>query len=307
MSKIKIAKERDDVFGNCVKMTNGKIELKVTVDFGPRVIHFSSVGKENMFFADKEKKPLGEYYDVYNGDILKLYGGHRIWIAPEIMPRAYYPDNAPVVCTEIENGMEFTAPAEKINNIQKSMAITMDADKPFVKITNSIQNLNPWEIEFAVWCITMTDKGGKGVFPQPDRKTGLLHNRNFSLWDYSDMSDSRIYWGKDFITLTQDEAKANAFKLGYNNEAGWAACFNKGQVFFKFFDTSIGGFYPDNGCCFEAYTNGEMMELETLGEIELVAPNETIVHTEQWELYEEAAVPSNDENEIKKIISKYIK
>lgn len=306
MSKVEISNVADNIFGNCVKMTNGKVELLVTVDFGPRVIHFSLTGKENMFFMDKEKKLLGERFDIYGGDVLRFYGGHRIWASPEIMPRCYYPDNSPVGCRAVENGMEFTAAVEKENGIQKSMTITMDADKPLVNITNSIQNVGAWEIEFAVWCITMLDKGGKAVLPQVNRKTGYLPNRSFSLWDYSEMNDSRVYWGKEFITLKQDSAKANAFKLGYNNEAGWAAYFNKGQVFLKFFEPVEGGLYPDNGCCYETYTNGDMLESETLGEIEIVMPGETIIHAEQWELYEENAVPSNNEAEIREIIAKYV-
>lgn len=306
MNKIVISNVVDDIFGNCVKMTNGIIELMVTVDFGPRVIHFSTVGRENMFFMDKEKKPLGDFLEIYKGDVHRLYGGHRIWAGPEVMPRCYHPDNLPVACRQVENGMEFTAAVEKENAIQKSMTITLEPDKPFVDISHSIENLGAWEIEFAPWCITMLDKGGKEIMPQPDRKTGYLHNRNFSLWDYSQMNDDRVYWGKEFITIRQDSTKANPFKLGYNNEAGWAAYFNKGQLFFKFFETAIDGLYPDNGCCYETYTNDVMLEVETLGEIQIVAPNETVVHVEQWELYEESAVPSNDENEIKNIISKYI-
>ena len=96
MSGIEISKIKHEVFGNCMKMSNGIIELWITLDFGPRVIHFSRIGKENVFCEDKKMSPIGEPYEVYGGELSKLYGGHRLWVSPEILPRCYYPDNKPV-------------------------------------------------------------------------------------------------------------------------------------------------------------------------------------------------------------------
>jgi hypothetical protein len=50
-----------------------------------------------------------------------------------------------------------------------------------------------------------------------------------------------------------------------------------------------------------------MMEMETLSPMTLLNPDETIVHTEEWELITGVDVPSNDENEIDKVVEKYIK
>lgn len=306
MAGIKISKVIDKSFGSCVKMENGLVELMVTTDFGPRVISFSRTGMENMLYQDPDKQKLGDPYEIYEGDQISLYGGHRIWVSPEEVPRCYYPDNHPVTCTEIENGMEFAAPVEKWNNIQKILSITLMEDAPIVKLAHTVKNCGTWDVEFAPWCITMTDKGGKLVIPMPDRKTGYLCNRNISLWDYSAMNDERVYWGKDYITLTQNPGIAQPFKLGINNEAGWGACFNKGQVMIKFFEPVPGGLYPDNGCCFEAYTNDVMLEVESLGEFVCLQPDETVTHEEEWEIYEAPKVPSNDEEEIRTIMEEYL-
>lgn len=303
---ISITNEKDAVFGNLVKLSNGIVELKVAVDFGPRVLHFSRVGMENVFYQDTKKEPLGDIQEIYGGDIMRLYGGHRIWTSPEVMPSCYYPDNAPVMCTPLNGGMEFVAPMEKINNIQKILTISLLPDRPVVQVENSITNCGTWGIELAPWCITMTDKGGKMVVPQPDRSTRELPNRNISLWPYSAMNDPRVYWGKDFIMLKQDPSVNGAFKFGFNNEAGWAAVFNKGQVFFKFFEPILEGIYPDGGCSFEAYTNSNMLEVEALGEFVHVPSEESVTLLEEWELYEESYIPSENEEELHKVLENYI-
>jgi hypothetical protein len=305
MSALQTNYQTDPVFGRLMQLTNGLIDLRVTLDYGPRVIHASVAGMENLFFQDKEKKALGERFSVYD-DQLVLYGGHRIWIAPEIMPRCYHPDNEPVAVTPTDTGVTFAGAVEKSNQIQKIMHIQLAEDAPTVKISHSILNTGLWEIELAPWCITMLAAGGYEVLPMPNRKTGLLNNRNFSLWDYSIMNDARVYWGKDFITLKQDPSAAHPFKLGYNNEAGWAAYFNKGQVFVKFFEPSEDGFYPDDGCCFESYTNGSMLEMETLGEFVQLSPDEAVSHTEEWEFYKADFTPTNDETLLQEAVKPFI-
>ncbi len=309
MSNIKIENIKDETFGNCVKISNNCIQLLVTIDFGPRIISFSRIGMENILYQDKEMKPLGDYQDVYDGDIMKIYGGHRLWVSPEVMPNCYYPDNSPVTYNETENGIEFIAPIEKNNNIRKVITICISKDLPSISINHTIENHNPWHIQFAPWAVTMTDAGAVSVIPMPDRQTGYLPNRSFSFWDYSAMNDSRVKFLKDFVVLKQDKAISQPYKIGYNNEKGWAAVFNKGQVFFKFFEPEINGFYPDNGCCYESYISDTFLEVETLGEIVEVAPGEFVSHVEEWELYEEQISNFdifNDENEISKLISKYI-
>jgi len=307
LGTVSVTAYNDPEWGNCVKMTNGIIELRVTVDFGPRVIHLARVGMQNMMYQDLSRSVLGEKQEEFD-DQLRLCGGHRLWISPEVMPRCYYPDSAPVQWEASDNAAKFTAPVEKFNNIQKIIEITMVEDEPAVQVEHTIKNLGAWDIEFAHWCITMLDKGGKEVIPMPKRATGFLMNRNISLWDYSEMNDERVYWGKDYITLAQNPDKANPFKLGINNEDGWAAYFNKGQVFIKYFDPVIegGGYYPDNGCTFETYTNGVMLECETLSEFIHLEPGEESSFTEEWELHEAAEVPSNDEGEIAAIIKQYV-
>ena len=306
MAKVTISQIVDPNFGKCVKMSNDLVEVYVTLDFGPRVIHCSCVGMDNMFWQDTSKALLGEKYDVFDDQIIP-YGGHRLWISPEIVPRCYHPDNLPVDFTEVENGARFTAAIEKYNQIQKSMTITLDPDAPRVKVAHTIRNTGLWDIQLAPWAISMMDAGGVAVMPMPNRATALLPNRNFTFWDYSELNDNRLYMGKDYLTLAQDTAKENPFKLGYNNEAGWAAYFNKGQVFLKYFEPTLDGFYPDNNCCYETYTNGKMLEMEILGEMVELEPDDFVTLEEEWELYAaDKPADARDEGQLKVAVASWI-
>ncbi|MCL2664327.1 MAG: DUF4380 domain-containing protein [Defluviitaleaceae bacterium] len=304
MSAVKLNRITDPVFGNLVQLTNGKVDVRVTVDFGPRIIHCSCAGKENMFWQDQSKGRLGEKYDVFD-DQLIIYGGHRLWISPEIVPRCYHPDNEPVTVTEVDDGATFTAAVEKHNMIQKSITVILESGRPRVLVTHTIENKGLWDVELALWCLSMMDKGGHEVMPMPCRETGLLPNRAFTFWEYSEMNDSRVRFGKKFITITQDVNKKNPFKLGYNNEGGWAAYFNKGQLFVKQFPTYEDGCYPDNGCTYETYTNSQMVEMETLGNLVQLAPGDAATHAEEWDLFEYEYKLTHDEDELEKILESF--
>ena len=307
MSAITTSKEKHDIFGNLLVLTNGLVELKITTDFGPRIIHCSKPGLENIFYEDTDKLPLGDPQPEYEGEIIKLYGGHRLWISPEFLPSCYYPDNEPVTVKEIKNGVELISPVEKFNNIQKIIRITLDEKLPTVSLTHSIKNCGPFAIEIAPWTITMLSPGGVEIMPQTSTDCGLLPNRNFTLWSYSEMDDPRVTWGKNYLILRQDPKKENPFKFGYNNESGWAAYFNRKQLFVKFFEPELDGVYPDNGCCFETYTNSKIIEMESLGELQIIIPDATISHEETWEIYEADSAPELNDAAIEKALKNVIK
>ena len=70
---------------NCYRLSNNLVDLIVTTDVGPRVIRFGFVGEENEF------KEYEELMGRTGGAEWRIYGGHRLWHAPEARPRTYYP------------------------------------------------------------------------------------------------------------------------------------------------------------------------------------------------------------------------
>lgn len=94
-------------------LTNGSLELVVTSDVGPRIIHVGFVDGENLVkvFADQAGKT--------GGDQWRIYGGHRLWHSPEDKVRTYEPDNHPVRVDELPNGVRLIQEVEPGTRIRR--------------------------------------------------------------------------------------------------------------------------------------------------------------------------------------------
>jgi hypothetical protein len=66
----------------------------------PRIIRFGFIDQENMF------KEYPEQMGKLGGDQWLIFGGTRLWHAPEAQPRTYYPDRDPVLVQEIESWVD---------------------------------------------------------------------------------------------------------------------------------------------------------------------------------------------------------
>ncbi len=275
-------------YGNCIKLDNGKCTILITADVGPRIIGFFLNGKENMFFEDIDRefvwkgKLMDDYYG--KGSVSYNYGGHRLWASEESEPETNYPDVDPVNVEYIESGVIVRPAPEKENGIQKVIKVVLDENAPRAAVTHEVINIGSAPKEFAPWALTVLAPGGTEIIPQPTRDTGLLSNRKLILWPYTDMTDDRIYWGKEFITLKQDVNVQIPIKFGINLESGYACYVNRGQIFIKKINHDINMNYPDFGCSLETYTNSKFIEFESLGEYKQVEPGDFITHTEAWEL-----------------------
>lgn len=299
-------------FGKCVELNNGIVKLYITVDLGPRIINYSLLDGENMMLEDDGRTIFndGEDFDSYygKGSAWYIYGGHRLWTSPESRPRSYYPDNTPVAYELIENGVRLMPDEQKKNQYKYTIEVVLSPDTSDVEVRHMITNTGAFEVEFAAWGLSVTDKGGMIAVPNPTRDTGLLANRTLAIWPYAKMNDERVYWGDKFITLSQDTNASCAFKLGINNEEGYSMVFNHDCVFVKKCEHIEDAEYPDGGMSLETYTNQHFLEAETLSPLYLVAPGETIEHTEEWSLFGNVKKPAkNDEAAIAKIAEKYVK
>lgn len=296
-------------FGRCLKICNSLVKLIVTLDFGPRIICYSFLDGENIMFEDGEKvfsQLSPEMEQIYGkGRAWKIYGGHRIWTAPEDMLRTYYPDNDEVSYKLTENGAVFIPPVQKHNNYGYSLSIELAENTTEVKIRHGVTNNGTDSMKFAIWPITALSPGGVEVVPQPTQKTGCAPKMHLAFWDYVKMTDKRLTWLDKYIILKQDPEYAERIKFGINSEHGFAMYFNHGDLFIKKFNVNPCGNYPDGGMSFETFTNQMFLEMESLGELRCVLPGETVLHTESWSLYKEN-LPVLTDVEIDKLKEKYI-
>jgi hypothetical protein len=266
-------------WSNCVRLTNGQIELIITTDVGPRVIRLGYVGGQNLFkeFADQMGKTGGSEW--------RSYGGHRLWHGPEAMPRTYFPDNAPVKYSWDGKTLKLVQPIETTNGIVKEMEITLESNENQVTVLHRLINKNLWDVELSPWALTVMAPGGRAIFPQEPYRPHpefLQPARAMVVWGYTDMKDPRWTWGTKYIQLRQNPKAESKQKVGLMNTLGWAAYYLNGELFLKRFAFDPKLSYPDWGCNNETFTDPDMLEVETLGPLAKLPPDGHVDHMEHW-------------------------
>lgn len=267
---------------NCYRLSNGTVETIVTTDIGPRVVRYGFIDGENIF---------GEFPDLATATEWgewKPWGGHRLWAAPEAMPRSYAPDNAPVEFHfEGEHSIRLVQSIDK-SVIQKEMLVTLAKTGARVDVRHKITNRTLWDIELAPWAITIL-RGGETILPLAPYRSHdeyLLPAQVLTRWYFTDLTDSRWRIGKKYIRLQPDENLDEPQKIGILNKQGWCAYHLAGTLFIKRFDYSAGACCPDYNSNNEAYAAGSYMEIESLGALQRLAPNESAEHAESWFLFQ---------------------
>jgi hypothetical protein len=275
--------------GAALDLRTRELELRVTTSVGPRIVSLRPAGGRagNHFLELPADEP--RYHGFY------LRGGHRLWHAPEDIVRSYQPDDDPVEIRRLAAGVALTAPTEPRTGLQKAVALEAP-DERTVKVTHLLTNRNLWSVTCAPWALTMLRGGGYGVLPLPPKGShaggDLLPKGALVPWTFTDLSLPVWNLRRDFIGVDVPRAPS-AQKLGLTDYPGWSAYWRRGEAFVKYSRPAAGP-HPDLGSRFETFTNGAMIELETLGPLAELAPGRSARHVEYWTVLKGLAKPSAD-------------
>jgi hypothetical protein len=210
--------------------------------------------------------------------------------------RTYQPDDEPLAVKPLRNGVALAQPVEPKTGMQKAMKLEIVGDRT-VKVTHALTNLGLWPIETAAWALTMFRAGGYGVLPLLPKGSheggDLLPTYSLVPWSYTDLSLPLWDLHRDFVGIDVPKA-AVAQKLGITNYPGWSAYWLDGTTFVKHARVIAGATYPDFGCAFETFTNGQMIEFETLSPLAKLAPGESVTHVEHWGVLDGLPKPDTD-------------
>jgi hypothetical protein len=278
--------------GQCVRLANDTVEVLMATAIGPRIVRYGFPGGDNVLGWVPEtsvKTDLG---------VWRPWGGHRLWIAPEHMPRSYSPDNDPVDVQVDGRTVMLTQATEPKTGIQKILTVTLADTGTGVTVGHRLVNRSLWDVQVSPWGLTIMNTGGTIILPQEpyaSHDDALLPVRAMTMWAYTDLSDPRWQIGPKFLRLRTDAARAGSQKVGIANRQGWAAYHRKDQLFVKRYDWQDTATYPDFGVNTEAYTAGAFVELETLGALVSLAPGATATHEERWFLFRNVEQPANDD------------
>lgn len=256
--------------------------LGIALEIGPRI----------LYLAPKDNPELNLFGVVPDfavetpEGVWRIYGGHRLWVAPESLPRSYSLDNKPIILSLENDGATITGNPEPQNSVQKFIRVRKSDSG--VEIIHEVKNIGRWAIEFACWAISLMKIGGFAVVPIKPRCVEqvfedrcLLPDRVLALWPYTKLSDRRLILMDNYVVVKQDPKTAYPLKIGVNANPRWAAYYVDGYLFVKVLD-DVEGMYPDYGSVVEVYTNDKFLELESLGLIRKIEPGNINRHREIW-------------------------
>jgi hypothetical protein len=280
-----------------LRLSNDSIELIVTLEVGPRIISYRPLeGRSVLKLIDEEAGKSNEKE-------WKIRGGHRLWVGPEDFGKkeslTYALDNS-----EVEHAIEndFSVRVSHLSEspaiVRREMVISLDRTGPGVTIEHRLTNEMGGPLVIAPWALSVMAPGGYAVIPQPrpgSHPEDYLPNRAIVAWPFTDLSDERLRVGRRTIRLSQK--KGPPIKFGLRHTEGWVAYVNDGQLFVKSVPFIEEETYPDLGSNFEAFTNSQFLELETLGPLKRIPAGETVVHKESWTLFSEVIPPVVDDEE----------
>ncbi|MEO5891802.1 MAG: hypothetical protein ABIQ31_16260 [Ferruginibacter sp.] len=264
---------------NCTRLSNDEIELVIATDIGPRIVHVGFINKQNFLYLSPDDR------GKTGGTDWRLYGGHRLWLAPETLTLSYHPDNSPVIHTVEDFAIKLSQSRENASGIVKEMDISLSPIKNLVTVVHRLINQGTDSIEVAPWGITAMAPGGLAIIPNEPYGEGndyLLPARSLALWQYTKMNDPRWHWGDKYIRARQDPSFVSEQKIGLLNKQEWAAYYLNEELLIKHFEYNQQASYPDFGSNNEVYINGNFLEIESLGPLTIIPPGGTVEHTENW-------------------------
>lgn len=263
------------VHGKCLFIDNGTLEVGIALEFGIRIVHFSFLGGENVFYVQPTDSHAFQTPEGW-----RLRGGHRMWITPE-NAETYYPDNAPVEHEIRKNGVVVTQKPDPLLKIVKSMEISFTDGGVEVKhiITNTARGTR----RAAIWPISVMAPGGIETVPLPTEQHGAEIMYKISMWHHSSLSDERLSFKKDKIVLEWRDIDL-PLKIGVGHPSDCVSYARGENTFFVNYNVQSSAEYPDGGVSYETFLSKYMVEVESLSPVYTLRRGESAEHTEIWKL-----------------------
>jgi len=269
-----------DYYGNATRrLSNEHLWVEMLARAGPRIVRLGLAGSSINLLAETP----GEGWDTPHGRY-DLFGGHRLWFAPEDPDRVAIPDGQGLVVEPDGHGLRLTGVAERPTGLVRSMTVSLDQRGPGLEVCHALLNSGETAIELAPWPITQLPLGGTVFLPERAATDGhhVHPNRTLVLWPYTSWDDPR-FRPRDGL-LTVEALPGSGLKLGYFNDQGWVGYVRDGVSLVRRFEPLPGQPHPDLGCNVEVYVGSRYLELELLGPLGVLEPGATVTLLERWEV-----------------------
>jgi hypothetical protein len=266
----------------CVRVASAHLVVDVARDVGPRVLGLCRPGGNNVFAE------LPEMTLPHQGTVAHLYGGHRLWDAPEVPARTWAPDDGPVA-VEVEGLVATARGTPRPDGLGKEISVSLDPDGPTATVRHRLRNEGTSPVTVAPWALSMLRPGGTATLPlalAPTDSDGVQSSScRIVLWPYTNLADPAISWRPDAIVVDTSAISATdspTNKLGVATTAGWCTYVIGPDRFTK--TAAVEGSPVDFGAIRQLFWERRFVELETLGSLQQLEPGAELEHIEQWEL-----------------------
>ena len=101
--------------------------------------------------------------------------------------------------------------------------------------------------------------------------------------------------------MRQDPARGPT-KIGMAQREGWVAYLRRGDLFVKLFNRDDRRVYPDGNVNLEVYTDGRILELETLAPLVSLKPGSAVTHRERWHLVRGVAACATERDVLWRVV-----
>ncbi len=258
---------------DCYECRLGDAALILTAAFGPRILSLSAGSGRNFLFVDETRR-------MGSGAWL-LYGGHRLWIAPETRS-TYAPDNE--ACRVEEGAGIVTATAmDETLGLEKSITVSARG-KNFV-VTHTVINRSDTLVVGAIWALTCVTPRATAFFPWGTG--GDWDLRKVVYWKRwmnhaTDVGGSQYVPTDDLFLVRPDGTEGKVGTSGAEGFIGAVGDTGDAFTFVKRFTRTASASYPDEDCAVQCYTCAQFVELETLSPLGTFLPGVPVVHEEEW-------------------------
>ncbi len=274
---------------NCYACRIGDKSLVITADFGPRIISLAAGGGPNVLFVD-EGRGMG------SGGWL-LYGGHRLWIAPETRS-TYAPDNGQCR-VESDGGRLTVTTLDEALMLEKSITVS-ERGGDFL-VAHTAVNRSDTLVVGAIWALTCVVPRCTVFFPWGtggdwDLKKIVYWKRWMN--HTTDVGGSQYIPTDDLFLVRPDGSEG---KVGTSGTEGFIGVAGADYTFVKRFDRIASAPYYDEDCAVQCYTCADFVELETLSPTYTLFPNRPVIHEEEW-IVRATAVDPADGQAVRRLI-----
>lgn len=254
----------------------GPYEVVAATGFGPRLLGVRRGDSPEALV----RLPPEVSIDHPSGEIYRFWGGHRLWVSPEVPAVTYAPDDHGCDVRVGADSLTISAPPDGAG-FEKSLHIALHGET--IHVDHRLRWVGDKPVSVSPWAITQLPIGGVAILPVAGAGDGspLQADRSLVIWRYTRLDDERISWEEGSVLI--QTGPGDPIKLGSGPTPRAVGYLRDGHLFTKRFGTAAGD-YPDRGAVAQIYANDIFCELESLGPLTQLEPGDVTSHTEVWEI-----------------------